>query len=72
MTKDSNCNTTLPMDRDDTLIVRLPSTVKAAVRKAAEADHGRSMSGMVVRILSEWLTKNGHLRADAPKKKGKG
>lgn len=59
------------MDRDETLIVRLPSAIKEGVRKAAEADHGRSMSGMVVRILSEWLTKNGHLRAESPKKKGK-
>jgi hypothetical protein len=60
------------MDRDDTLIVRLPSAVKEAVRKAAEADHGRSMSGMVVRILSEWLTTNGHhLHVESRPKKGR-
>ena len=59
------------MDRDDTLIVRLPSAVKEAVRKAAEADHGRSMSGMVVRILSEWLIKKGHLQVESSPKKGR-
>ena len=50
------------MERDALLTVRVPSEVKAAVQRAAGADHGRSMSGMVVRILSEWCAEKGYLK----------
>jgi hypothetical protein len=63
------------MERDATLVVRLPADVKEAVRRAGEDDHGRSLSGMVVRILREWCVEKGYLTADsnseAPKRRGK-
>lgn len=49
------------MKRDSMLNIRLPAEVKAALQLAADADHGRSLSGMTVRILSEWLRENGYL-----------
>ncbi len=49
------------MDRDTVLNLRVPSEVKEAIRRAAEDDHGRSMSGMTVRILREWLAERGYL-----------
>lgn len=45
------------------LNVRLPEEIKEALRRAAEDDHGRSLSGMVVRVLGEWLDANGYLTA---------
>jgi hypothetical protein len=62
------------MERDETIVVRLPAAVKAAVKQAANDDHGRSMSAMVVRILTEWLTEHEYLSAvlaSAGKRKGK-
>ena len=63
------------MERDAILAVRIPAEVKEAVRRAGEADHGRSLSGMVVRILREWCVANGYLQAEAdteaPKRRGK-
>jgi hypothetical protein len=56
------------MERDSMLNVRIPGDLKAAVKRAADDDHGRSVSGMVVRILSEWCATNGYLK-DAPKTK---
>jgi len=57
------------MKRDDVLNVRVPSEVKEALRKAAEADE-RSVSVLVVRILRDWLVDHGHLaRTDPPKRK---
>ena len=57
------------------LNVRIPGDVKEAVRRAAEDDHGRSLSGMVVRILREWCEANGYLapeaNTEAPKRRGK-
>jgi hypothetical protein len=50
------------MKRDAMLIVRLPDDVKLAAKRAAEDDHGRSLSGMVVRILEEWLIERGYLK----------
>ena len=35
-----------------------------ACRRAAEDDHGRSLSGMVVRVLQEWLTTAGYFGGD--------
>jgi hypothetical protein len=69
---DGICNTVNVMNRDDMLNVRIPAEIKAAVTRAADEDHGRSMSGMVVRILTEWLTERGHLPAPGKRtKKGK-
>lgn len=61
MKADTACNTMSIMQRDDMLNVRIPAEIKEAVSRAAEADHGRSMSGMVVRILTEWVTEKGFL-----------
>lgn len=52
------------MKRDAVLNIRLPDDVKEAVRRAGEDDHGRSVSGMVVRILTEWCVKKGYLQAE--------
>lgn len=48
-------NTYVNMKRDEVLNVRVPSEVKTALKKAADADD-RSVSTMAVRILREWLT----------------
>ena len=48
------------MVREAVLNVRLSGGLKAALRQAAEDDHGRSMSGMVARILEEWLEAQGY------------
>jgi hypothetical protein len=47
------------MDKDDVLNFRVPSDLKAALRKAAENDE-RSMSLMAVRILRDWLAEKGY------------
>lgn len=65
------------MERDAMLNVRVATDMKQSLQKAAEDDHGRSMSGMVTRILGEWLTAHGYnvrssrapQRALKPKKK---
>jgi hypothetical protein len=51
------------MKRDAVLNIRLPVEVREAVQRAGDDDHGRSISGMVVRILEEWLTERGYLKA---------
>ncbi len=56
------------MKRDAVLNIRLPADVKAAVQRAGDDDHGRSISGMVVRILQEWLTERGYLKAPREKR----
>jgi len=53
------------MKRDDVLNIRVPSDLKKAIHRAAEDDHGRSSSGMVVRILREWLVEKGYVEADS-------
>jgi len=59
------------MERDAVLNVRLPAELKEALRRAASDDHGRSISGMVARILGEWLEGHGYkiqrTRAARPK-----
>lgn len=60
------------MKRDAVLNIRLPAEVKAAIQRAAEDDHGRSISGMVVRVLREWLASNAYLAAEPPKPTRKG
>lgn len=73
MTGASGCNTFESLERDEVLVVRIPEAVKTAVKEAAVDDHGRSMSGMVVRILREWLTEHDYLpRATDSKRKTKG
>jgi hypothetical protein len=54
------------MDRDSVLNIRLPTDVKDAARRAAD-DDGRSLSGMVTRIMSEWLSEKGYL--NVPRKR---
>lgn len=51
------------MTRDSVMNVRLPERIKEAARRAAQED-GRSLSGMVTRIMREWLSEHGYL--DAP------
>jgi hypothetical protein len=58
------------MKRDAVLNIRLPNDVKEAVRRAGDEDHGRSLSGMVVRILTEWCTEKGYLQAEPQRKRG--
>ena len=75
MTMDAERLTISNMERDAILAVRIPAEVKEAVRRAGEADHGRSLSGMVVRILREWCVEKGYLppeaNVEAPKRRGK-
>lgn len=47
------------------LNVRVPADLKQALREAAEDDHGRSLSSMVVRVLREWLGSQGYLRTNS-------
>lgn len=60
---DMVCVTMSDMKRDAVLNVRLPADVKEALRRAADDDYGRSVSGMVVRVMREWLEKQGYLDA---------
>jgi hypothetical protein len=59
------------MLRDVMINVRIPHDLKAGLQRAAEDDHGRSMSGMVVRILSEWLSQHGYFEPKAAAPRGK-
>lgn len=52
--------------RDAMLNIRLPAELKEALRQAAEDDHSRSLSGMVVRILDEWLAEHGYSSGPSP------
>ncbi len=58
------CVTNSGMQRDAVLNLRLPMEVKDALLRAAEDDHGRSASGMAVRVFREWLTERGYLKAE--------
>ena len=49
------------MRRDAVLNARIPSELKRALKRAAADDHGRSVSGMLARILDEWLQEHGYL-----------
>ena len=57
------------MQRDAVLNVRLPLGLKRALAKAAQNDFDRSSSGMVVRILREWLVANEYLAAEPARSK---
>jgi predicted transcriptional regulator len=54
------------MVKTDALSFRVASEVKAALERVAMADD-RSVSGLVERILRQWLVDNGHLE---PSQKG--
>ena len=45
------------MVKDDVLNLRVPGDVKQALKRAAEADE-RSVSGLALKILREWLARN--------------
>lgn len=47
--------------RDAALFVRLPSEVKKALQRAAEADR-RTMSGMALKLLCDGLEAKGFLK----------
>ena len=50
------------MPKDDVLNLRVPADVKAALKRAAEADE-RSVSSMALKVIKDWLITNGYLRA---------
>lgn len=58
------------MASDDMLVMRLPGDVKTALRKMAKTQD-KSMSNLVVGILSGWLVARGALRAKPAAKKAK-
>ena len=59
----TNCVTNGNVKRDAVLNMRLPVEIKRALQRAADDDHGRSMSGMAGRALREWLEEHGYLKA---------
>lgn len=59
------------MTLDAIMMMRFPSDVKAALAKAAKAEH-RSMSNLTLAVMSAWLVEQGYLRSTKPaSKKGK-
>jgi hypothetical protein len=48
------------MTKDEVLNLRVPTDVKAALRRAA-AEDDRSASSMALKILKHWLAANGYL-----------
>ena len=52
------------MKRDAVLNIRIPDDLKEAVRRAGEDDAGRSLSGMVVKILRDWAVEQKYLKPD--------
>jgi hypothetical protein len=73
----AGCITSIGVERDAALNIRLPSEVKQAIRRAADDDHGRSISGMVVKVLREWLAERNYLTLEpapppAPRRARKG
>ena len=56
-------------EKDTMLNVRVPKAVKDAAQKAADDDQ-RSVSGLVLKVLNDWLTERGYLKpSTAPRKK---
>lgn len=51
------------MVKDSAISVRLDSALKAALEKAASADH-RPLANLVQVILREWAVSKGHLPAE--------
>jgi hypothetical protein len=68
----TDCVTSFIVKRDAVLNMRVPVEIKRALQRAAEDDHGRSMSGMAARALREWLEEHGYLKPHAPVREGKG
>lgn len=62
----------IPMEqREAVLIMRLPRSVKAALKRAAEDDH-RSMSALMLKLVSDHLAANGYLTPDPkPRRSGR-
>jgi hypothetical protein len=59
------------MTLDAIMMMRFPSDVKAALAKAAKAEH-RSMSNLTLAVMSEWLVEQGYMRPTKPAaKRGK-
>jgi hypothetical protein len=58
--RDVECVTNGSVTRDSVMNIRLPTPIKEAARRAAQ-DDGRSLSGMVTRIMREWLSEHGYL-----------
>ena len=52
------------MARDAVLNLRVPVSVKDALRRAAAEDHDRGLSAMACLILTEWLAGHEYLRPD--------
>ena len=61
----TDCVTNVNVKRDAVLNMRLPVEIKRALQRAADDDHGRSMSGMAGRALREWLEEHGYLKPHA-------
>ena len=64
-----HCNS--PMDRDDVLNLRVPASLKDALKSAAKDDR-RTMSALAQIVLSDWLTARGYLKAIKNSRKGRG
>ncbi len=59
------------MTLDAIVMMRFPTNVKAALRKAAEAEQ-RSMSNLALAVLTAWLVEQGYMKATKPAvKKGR-
>ncbi len=59
------------MTLDAVVMMRFPSDVKDALKRAAKAER-RSMSNLALAVLSDWLVENGHLKPTRPNaKRGK-
>ena len=61
MSEAANCVTIDDVKRNTVMNIRLPTEVKRALQRAADDDHGRSLSGMAVRLLREWLVEHGYI-----------
>ena len=49
------------------MVIRIPAHLKQGIQRAAQ-ENGRTLSGMVVRILDVWAAENGY--AKKPTKRG--
>ena len=61
MSDAADCVTRDDVKRNAVINIRLPTEVKRALQRAADDDHGRSLSGMAVRLLHEWLVEHGYI-----------
>jgi len=59
------------MTLDAIMMMRFPTNVKAALRKAAKAEQ-RSMSNLALAVLTTWLVEQGYMKPTKPAgKKGR-